>query len=340
MKAYFKYELPEELIADRPLEERDGSRLMILERATGKIIHRNFFDLEEYVVRGDLLVMNNTKVLPALIRCEGRHEFTLIESLGGTNWVALTRSSKKLVPGMRLKIDPPESASGADGSKKSGKEIYLEMIEKKNAGAWSVALPPETSLEKMGSMPLPPYIRKARRRSGASYDRDSERYQTVIAKEPGSVAAPTAGLHFTPELLAKFDVAEITLHVGAGTFRPVRDGGIENHVMHREHFFIPEGLRQKADAAKRLVACGTTTVRALESRPGLEPGQGSTEIFIRPPFQFQRVQALITNFHLPESTLLCLVAAFAGEGFIAEAYREAIRERYRFFSYGDAMLIV
>jgi S-adenosylmethionine:tRNA ribosyltransferase-isomerase len=304
------YELPSELIAQRPLDRRDDSRLLVYERASGEVRHRRFSELPEELVRGELVVANDTRVVPARIPIESpRGEVLLLERAGENGvWEALARPTRRLRPGRRY--GP------------------LELIEHLGEGRWLVRLEGEPH----GEAPLPPYITE--RLS------DPGRYQTVYADEAGSAAAPTAGLHFTPQLLARLDVAYVTLHVGLDTFRPVSVADLEEHRLHGERYRVRPEAWERIRAAERVLAVGTTTVRVLESLARGAPLAGRTELFVTPGFEFRRVDALLTNFHLPRSTLLALVMAFAGTDVTRELYRLAIAERYRFYSFGDAMLVL
>ncbi|MEI8386557.1 MAG: tRNA preQ1(34) S-adenosylmethionine ribosyltransferase-isomerase QueA [Verrucomicrobiota bacterium] len=316
---YF-YELPQELVASRPAPARDGSRMMVVDRASGGISHRMFRDFPSFLREGDRVVLNNTRVIKArLLANEGRIEIFLLEPLGDRRWKCLTRPGRKMRPGAVVPIAGSEA----------------RVLESLPGGERIVEFLAEPDLDKHGHMPVPPYLK---RESDAG---DDERYQTVYSSHPGSVAAPTAGLHFTPEILARIPHSFLTLHVGAGTFLPVKSERIEAHVMHEERFEISQETAKAVNAAKRIVAVGTTVARVLESRKEdrLEACSGTTDIFIYPPYRFRRTGALLTNFHLPCSTLLMLVSAFAGRDLIRDAYAEAVRERYRFFSYGDCMLI-
>jgi len=319
----YDYPLPEELIATRPLPNRQDSRMMVLHRCEQRIEHRMFAELSGFLKQGDLLVLNNTRVLAAR-RFSDDHaiDFLFLEKLGRARWKCLVKPGRKMRLGGTTKID----------------NVMLRVEEILPDGERIVAFDEDVDVYAHGSMPLPPYI-------GRESDvADVERYQTVFAKQPGAVAAPTAGLHFTPEILAEIPHTFITLHVGPGTFRPVHCENISEHQMHSEAFSISVEAAAKIDKAKQIVAVGTTTVRVLESarreNVKLIAQNGSTDLFVRPPFQFQTVGALVTNFHLPRSTLLMLVSAFAGREFLLSAYAEAIRERYRFYSYGDCMLIL
>lgn len=317
---YF-YELPEELVASRPCPQRDGSRMMVVDRATGGISHRAFRDFPSFLRAGDRVALNDTRVIKArLLTPDHRIEIFLLEPAGDRRWKCLTKPGRKMRPGAVVPIAGTE-ARVLDAL--TGGERIIEFSE-------------EPDLEKHGHMPVPPYFK---RDSDAG---DDERYQTVYARCPGSVAAPTAGLHFTPEVLAEIPHSFLTLHVGAGTFLPVKTERIEDHVMHEEHYAISAETARELNAAKRIVAVGTTVARVLESRQedSLHACSGATDIFIYPPYSFRRTGALLTNFHLPCSTLLMLVSAFAGKDLVRQAYAEAVKERYRFFSYGDCMLVV
>ena len=307
------YELPQELIAQHPLERRDSSRLLVHDRAPGETRHRRFDDLPAELPEGTLVVVNDTRVLPARLRLErpggGEAEVLLLEQLGenGT-WEGLARPSRKLRPGQRL--GP------------------VELLEPLGEGRWRLRLegPPA------GEVPLPPYIHEPLA--------DPERYQTVYSESEGSAAAPTAGLHFTPELLAPFDTERVTLHVGLDTFRPLAAEVVEEHLLHSEWYEVAPEAWERIHRAERVLAVGTTTVRVLESLARGAPPSGRTDLFVTPGFEFRRVDALLTNFHLPRSTLLALVMAFAGVEETRRLYRLAIEERYRFYSFGDAMLLL
>jgi S-adenosylmethionine:tRNA ribosyltransferase-isomerase len=307
------YELPPELIAQRPLERRDHSRLLVYDRETGAVRHRRFDELPNELSRETLTVVNDTRVLPARLRLErpggGEAEVLLLERLGQNGlWEGLARPSRKLRAGQRL--GP------------------VELLEPLGEGRWRLRLEGEPA----GEAPLPPYIREPLA--------DSERYQTVYAANEGSAAAPTAGLHFTPDLLERLDVERVTLHVGLDTFRPVSVDDLAEHELHSERYQVWEGAWERIRAASRVLAVGTTTVRVLESLARGAPLEGRTELFVLPGFEFRRVDALLTNFHLPRSTLLALVMAFAGVEETRRLYRVAIEERYRFYSFGDAMLLL
>ena len=333
----FVYDLPEELIAQTPLERRDSSRLLVLDKRTGRTEHRHFIDLPDYLRPGDCLVLNDSRVIPARLigtrATGGAVEVVLLRDLGDGRWECLTRPGKKMRLGAEAFFGDELSAAVEevlpDGNRIlrfAYDGIFLEI------------------LERLGRVPLPPYIK-------AQLD-DPERYQTVYAREPGSAAAPTAGLHFTNELLDRIrdmgvDVQFVTLHVGLGTFRPVKSENIEEHEMHSEYCTVPPETAAAISRARenggRIVAVGTTSCRTLESfsKPDgtIEPASGWTNIFIYPGYKFKCVDALVTNFHLPGSTLVMLVSAFAGREHILNAYAEAVKQRYRFFSFGDAMLL-
>ncbi len=333
----FDYDLPVELIAQQPLADRSASRMMVVNRATGEIRHEAFRHLDRYLRPGDLLVLNDTKVIPArLWASRPAVEVLLVEDLGDNRWSALVKPGKRAQPGTTLEFGIPHFFVTIV-TKKSGMEeaaLLRATVEgHTDFGGRLLRFDGDVRsyMERYGAAPLPPYIKRARPDPG-----DRGRYQTVYARQPGAVAAPTAGLHFTPEMLERFPHAFITLHVGIGTFRPVKVENVEDHKMHAEKFFIPPDTAEKIRQAKRVVAVGTTVVRALESGKT----EGETDLFITPGFQFRVVGALLTNFHLPRSTLLMLVSAFASRELILRAYREAVREKYRFFSYGDCMLIV
>ena len=334
----FWYDLPPELIAQTPLAQRDHSRLMCLDKATGAIEHRHFYDLLELLRPGDLLVMNNSRVLPARLYGHkeghtGRMEFLLLEQKEQMVWEILAKPGRKAQPGDRFVF--------GDGL------LRAEVLRVEEDGNRVVRFSCDgefyETLDQIGQMPLPPYITQKLE--------DKERYQTVYSKDLGSAAAPTAGLHFTKELLDKLaekgvELAYVTLHVGLGTFRPVKVDDVTQHKMHSEHYFLPQETVDKIAAAKarggRVIAVGTTSCRTLEavgSQGPLRACEGYTDIFIYPGYQFQVLDGLITNFHLPESTLIMLVSALAGKENILHAYQVAVEERYRFFSFGDAMFI-
>ena len=335
----FYYDLPEELIAQTPLEQRDTSRLMTLDRKTGAVEHHHFYDLLDYLKPGDCLVLNNSRVLPARLLGQrlpggGACEVLLLIDRGDKTWECLVRPGRKMKPGAKLSFGNGELTAEVVGEVEGGNRlvrfdyegIFLEV------------------LEQLGKMPLPPYIKAELQ--------DRERYQTVYSKVVGSAAAPTAGLHFTPELLEKIaekgvGIGYVTLHVGLGTFRPVKEDEITEHEMHSEYCTIPRETadlinRTKANGG-RVICVGTTSCRTLESWANedgiMEAKAGWTNIYIYPGYRFKVMDGLVTNFHLPESTLIMLVSAFAGREQVLGAYEEAVRERYRFFSFGDAMFL-
>ena len=335
----FYYDLPQELIAQTPLSDRTASRLLVMGRQSGEIEHKHFYDIIDYLQAGDCLVMNNTRVIPARVYgakegSGGKIEFLLLKRLELDKWEVILRPGKKARPGSRFEF--------GDGLLRA--EV-LEVIEGGNRivkfeydGVW------EELLDKLGEMPLPPYIKEKLT--------DRERYQTVYSKIEGSAAAPTAGLHFTNELLEKIrakgiDTAYLTLHVGLGTFRPVSVENVEEHLMHSEYYEVTAEAAEKINNTRwnggRIIAVGTTSVRTLETVADengmLKAASGDTSIFIYPGYKFKAVDALITNFHLPESTLLMLVSALAGKENVFNAYETAVKEKYRFFSFGDAMFI-
>lgn len=319
----YDYQLPEELIAQRPLARREESRMMVLHRSRQTIEHRQFAELKSLLSPDDLLVLNDTRVLAARrFSDDGAIECLFLERLGPLRWKCLVKPGRKMRLGATTKID----------------NVIARVEEILDEGERVISLDEDVDLFAGGSMPLPPYLKPA-----SDVD-DETRYQTVFARMPGAVAAPTAGLHFTPEILEKLPHAFITLHVGTGTFRPVHCQDIRAHRMHPEQFSISVEAADKIDKARRVVAVGSTSVRVLEfarrENGKLIAQTGATNIFIYPPYQFQHVDLLFTNFHLPRSTLLMLVSAFAGREFLLRAYAEAIRKRYRFYSYGDCMLIL
>ena len=311
--AELDYALPPELIAQRPLERRDHSRLLVYERASGEVRHRRFDELTEELAAATLTVVNDTRVLPARLRLRrpggGEAEVLLLERLGPDGlWEGLARPSRRLKAGQRL--GP------------------VELLEPLGEGRWRLRLEGEPA----GEAPLPPYITEPLG--------DPERYQTVYAASEGSAAAPTAGLHFTPELLGGLEVERVTLHVGLDTFRPVTVESLAEHELHSERYEVAPAAWERIRSASHVLAVGTTTVRVLETLARGAPLEGRTELFVLPGFDFRRVDALLTNFHLPRSTLLALVMAFAGVEEIRRLYRLAIEERYRFYSFGDAMLVL
>jgi len=329
----YDYSLPRELIAQRPLPRRDASRMMVLRRDSQTVEHRFFPDFKSFLRQGDLVVLNDTRVVPARRFSDDEAiEFLFLEKIGVGRWKCLVKPGRKMRVGATTAIE----------------QVTVKVEQILPEGERVVSLSKDIDLFAGGSAPLPPYI-------GRSSDAEDEtRYQTVFARTPGAVAAPTAGLHFTEELLNEIPHAFVTLHVGPGTFLPVKAENIADHQMHPEWFSISAATAEKINNANRVVTIGTTTVRVLESvarnlyglkqsssgRGRVEEQCGSTDLFIYPPFEFHIAEALLTNFHLPKSTLLMLVSAFAGRDFLLRAYDEAIRERYRFFSYGDCMLIL
>lgn len=333
----FDYPFPKELIAQEPIEPRDASRLMVLYRETRRIEHHYFYELSSFLRPGDVLVMNDSRVIPARLighkPTGGRAEVLLLKRLGEKQWEAVVSPGRRLKPGTVILLNQGTVSIeiGERLTEEGTRRIFFQT-----------PLPEEVVLQRYGQIPLPPYIK-----APLSFP---ERYQTVYARVPGSSAAPTAGLHFTERLLQQVremgvEVAWVTLHIGLDTFRPIREENIEEHRLHTEEFEItPENADKVNRARGRVIAVGTTSVRALESAADekgvVHPGKQNTSLYIFPGYQFKVVQALITNFHLPRSTLLVLVSAFAGRDFILQAYQEAIRLKYRFYSFGDAMLIL
>ncbi len=340
----FDYHLPEELIAQQPADKRDFSRLLVVHRDTGKIEHKHFYDVLDYLNPGDCLVMNNSKVLPARLfgtkaETGAKVEFLLIKRLHGDVWESMVKPGKRLKPGDSVIFSDDFKADiidyGEDGTR---------IVEFKYNGIFM------ERLEELGKMPLPPYIERE------SVLSDKDRYQTVYCKEEGSVAAPTAGLHFTEELLEKakakgVKLAYVTLHVGIGTFRPVKCENIEDHQMHFEEYEITQEnadiINETKAAGGRIISVGTTSTRTMESaavekdgKHAMAAGEGSTGIFIYPGYEFKIIDSLITNFHLPKSTLLMLISALYNREDILKVYETAVKEEYRFFSYGDAMIII
>jgi len=316
----YDYALPDDLIASYPLARREDSRMMVLHRAEQRIEHRLFREFPSFLRAGDLVVLNDTRVIPARVFADGgKIELLFLETIRENTWKCLVK------PGRKMRIGATVQIRGVTGTVQ---EILPD-------GERIIAFTDPVDLDAAGELPLPPYFARAVEPA------DSERYQTVFARERGAVAAPTAGLHFTPEILAQVPHAFVTLHVGVGTFRPVQVEDLTQHRMHSERFRISEESARAINAAQRLVAIGTTTARVLESQ-GLPVSacESSTDIFIYPPYQPRAVGALLTNFHLPKSTLLMLVSALAGREFVLRAYAEAVAQRYRFYSYGDCMLIL
>jgi len=336
----FDYHLPPELIAQTPLEPRDQSRLMVLEQSRGLIEHCHFSDIIDYLKPGDVLVFNDSRVIPARLKGKkaesgGKVELLLLRQLKNAVWEVLLKPAKRVAIGTKLEIGDSDDS------------VSAEIVGEREGGIRVIRFPEEMLLPKLGKIPLPPYIRTPLE--------DTERYQTVYARVPGSVAAPTAGLHFTPRLLKQLEqkgieLLFVTLHVGLDTFRPVREDDPLKHPIHKEYGIVTQEVTSCLNKAKgegrRIICVGTTTVRIIEgaaqaSQPSiLEPFEGWVSLFILPGYRFRMVDALITNFHLPRSTLLMLVAAFAGRDFIISAYEEAMARDYRFYSFGDAMLIL
>lgn len=323
----FDYYLPDELIAARPLPDRAASRMLVVHRKTGAIEHRLFRDFPEYSKPDDLLVLNDTKVIPARVFSDdGRTELLCLDRVSPTEWRCLVR------PGKRLKVGRSVSVAGITGT-------VIEIYEN---GDRLIRWISPVDLNLHGHLALPHYMGRG------DDDADRDRYQTVFAREEGAIAAPTAGLHFTDQMLAAIPHAFLTLHVGVGTFRPVSVEVVDDHVMHSERYAVTGETTDRVNAAERVIAVGTTVTRVLESLHGQTPQprlvagphQGETAIFIRPPYEFRAIDGLLTNFHLPQSTLVMLVSAFAGRDLVMEAYRQAVEQRYRFFSYGDCMLLI
>jgi S-adenosylmethionine:tRNA ribosyltransferase-isomerase len=335
----FYYDLPEELIAQHPIKNREESKLLVLDKETGQVEHRRFKDIIDYLYEGDCLVLNDTRVIPARLfgNREGKDEkieFLLLKNIEGNRWETLVKPGKKVKPGGRILFGDGVLIADVLSIEEDGTRV----VEFHYDGIF------EEVLDRLGEMPLPPYIKERLE--------DKERYQTVYARHEGSAAAPTAGLHFTKELLKRIEdkgvnIAYLTLHVGLGTFRPVKVDNVEDHHMHSEYYELGEDAASKINSARekggRVIAVGTTSIRTLETIATLEgrivPKKGWTDIFIYPGYEFKAVDCLITNFHLPESTLLMLVSAFAGKEKILNAYKIAIENKYRFFSFGDAMFI-
>lgn len=348
----FDYELPRELVAQEPLRQRADARLMVVDRSRDSIEHHHIRDLPYLIPGGDRLVLNDTRVIPAQIvgvrpETGGRWQGLFLEATAEGHWKLLCKTRGRLKPGDAVTLTDREGRPAET----------LWLLEKLEEGQWlahpSSDDPPEVVLSRLGRVPLPPYIR-----GGNMTDADVTSYQTVFARSPGAVAAPTAGLHFTKELLRQLESREVgltavTLHVGLGTFRPIESEHLENHVMHSERGELSaaaaDELNRTRSVGGRIIAVGTTVTRLLESAPRaaapeggskFSPWHGKTDLFIRPPFEFRAIDALLTNFHFPRTTLLVLVETFGGRTLMERAYREAVRERYRFYSYGDAMLIV
>ena len=325
----FDYALPEDLIAQEPPQERDAARMLVLHRDTQTWEDRTFRDLPEYLRPGDCLVLNQSRVLPSRL-IAGRNEVMLLEAVSSDarDWRALVRPGRKIRIGDRVRFD---------------ERCAVEILSQGERGERTIRFigdeDPYASIDRLGHMPLPPYIKRPDR------PEDRDRYQSVFARERGSVAAPTAGLHFTPEILtqsqnAGAEIAHVTLHVGLGTFQPIDREDFENHQLHYERYAIADESWRTIESAPRVIAVGTTSVRTIESAATLKQTSGVTNLFIYPGYRFRRVDAMLTNFHLPKSSLLLLVCALAGTDFALAAYRHAVESRYRFFSYGDCMLIL
>ncbi|PWU11482.1 MAG: tRNA preQ1(34) S-adenosylmethionine ribosyltransferase-isomerase QueA [Verrucomicrobia bacterium] len=317
----YNYELPESLIADRPPPKRGSSRMLVLERSTGRITHTTFNDFPNFIQPGDLVVLNDSRVSPARIfSADKRVELLVLEQMPGFRWKCFVKPGRRVRLGTAIRLA----------------NTTARVIEILKEGERVFQLDAPVDLNVHGVLPLPPYIKRP------VEPVDRERYQTVFARTPGSIAAPTAGLHFDSAILSQIPHAFLTLHVGVGTFRPIKCERIEDHVMHEENYFLPPRTADALNKCQRVIAVGTTVTRVLESQPPkpFRSTSGSTRLFIRPPYQFQQVNQLLTNFHLPKSTLLMLVCAFAGTEVVLAAYREAIEKKYRFFSYGDCMLII
>ncbi len=322
----YAYDLPPDLIASRPLPDRAASRMLVIHRETGKIEHRMFADFESLIEPEDLLVLNNTRVIPArLFSDDGRTELLCLDQISPTLWRCLAKPGKRMKVGRSVTIG----------------EITGNVVEVFENGDRLIDWESPLDLHKHGHLALPHYMGRD------DEAMDQERYQTVFSKEEGAIAAPTAGLHFTPDMLDRIRHDFITLHVGVGTFRPVSVDHIKDHVMHSEKFSISDETAKRINRSGRTIAVGTTVTRVLESLAGeesriaIEESQsGATDIFLHPPYQFKAIDALLTNFHLPESTLIMLVSAFAGRELTLEAYRQAVEKKYRFYSYGDCMMII
>lgn len=328
----FDFNLPKELIAQVPAPNRHESRLMVLDRKAKTIEHRKFYEVVNFLEKGDTLVTNNTKVIPARLigKKEGINkpiEILLVKQITKRNWEALLKPQKKLKKGDKISFKE--------------KKFSITVIKKNPGEIAVVELSGNADFTRIGFLPLPPYIKRDYTKSDF-HETDKKRYQTIYAKNPGAIAAPTAGLHFTQELMKNIEdkgiaIAPLTLHVGIGTFKPIRTEYIKDHAMIPECYFISKETTNKLKKAKRIIAVGTTSVRTLEHAT---EGNGYTNLFIYPPYKFKKTNALITNFHLPKSSLFMLVSAFAGKNFTMKAYKEAIKNKYRFYSYGDAMLIL
>ena len=336
LEKLLSYTLPSDQIALAPAKTRDSARLLVVDRKSHVFVDHEVKDILKIMSGQDLLVLNDSKVIPARLICsQNRTELLLLQETSPGWWTALGTPAKRLIPGTELFPDPLQGPPAT---------APLLRVEKTIPGGQLVirSLVANFDLNTFGRPPLPPYILKNRKNQGlADFDpADTSSYQTTYAKIPGSVAAPTAGLHFTPELLSQLNHTFVTLHVGLGTFRPIKTADFRDHPMHEEKYEIGPELEEKISAAGRVIAVGTTSARVLESAPHLRPHTGTTSAYLYPPYQFKRIQGLLTNFHLPHSTLLLLVAAFAGPELALRAYEHAIRKKYRFYSYGDAMLIL
>lgn len=338
----FDYNLPSELIAQYPSEKRDNSRLMILDRSSGNISHDIFYNIVNYINPGDLLIINNTRVIPARVfgikESGAKIEIFLLNKIDNLHWQCLIRPQKRIKPGNIVTLRD---------------KSLINVIKREFDGKWDIEVPVnfDELLDNIGNTPLPPYINRSK--DLETLQQDKERYQTIYAKSSGAVAAPTAGLHFTPEVMKELkekniEIAEITLHVGLGTFKPVQCEFIKDHIMHEEYYCVSKETAQKINYTKengnKIIAVGTTSIRTLETVAGLnrgkiEPCTGWSSIFITPGYDFKVVDSCITNFHIPKSTLVMLISAFAGKEFLFSAYNEAIINNYRFYSYGDCMFI-
>jgi S-adenosylmethionine:tRNA ribosyltransferase-isomerase len=345
----YDYDLPSELIASEPAPRREDARLLVIHRDSGDFEHRTIRDLPEYLHAGDALVLNDTRVLPARLfgtrtATGGKWEGLFLSVDSDGNWQVLGQTKGKLQPGETITVHKAHTPEDPE-------TFMLSLLKRGGEGQWTARPDSKAShielLERFGTMPLPPYLNKP-----LATEQDRVRYQTTFADRPGSVAAPTAGLHFTPALFEQcsqrgVQIEKVTLHVGIGTFRPIQVEHLDDHVMHSEWCELSANTSARLNGVKnsggRIVAVGTTSVRTLESASSsgtIKPFSGHTDLFIRPPYEFRAVNSLVTNFHLPQSSLLVLVSAFAGRELVREAYQTAIRERYRFYSYGDAMLIL
>lgn len=332
---HYSFDLPSELIALDPLPSRDGCKLMVVDRKTQRFYHHRFYELALFLSKEDLLVLNNSKVIPAFFQsADEKTTFLFVQSLDPLHWKVMASPGKHLKMGSIIPIKCP--------TQNPNSPITARLSSKLQSTYYVLEFDEEPKLEWLGLPPLPPYIRKLRKKKNRVEieQKDREYYQTVFAQHPGSIAAPTAGLHFSKEMLEQFSTAFITLHVGPGTFRPLSIEQLATGRLEAEYYSIDSSLKEKYKPGRRIVAVGTTVVRVLETIKNLEPQQGWTDLFIFPPFTFKRTNALITNFHLPRSSLFLLTCAFAGTELLKKAYAEAIQKSYRFYSYGDAMLII